>query len=125
MRGWKAFGVVILTAVPISGYAQTSAQNRIVREIGSNSSVELKGSTSPLAQSKYEIGPVSDAVKFSGVSIHFKLSPSQQADLDSLLRQQQDVSSAKLPQVVDSSAICEPLWDDGKRPRQSPDLADI
>ena len=94
MRGWKAFGVVILTAVPISGYAQTSAQNRIVREIGSNSSVELKGSTSPLAQSKYDIGPVSDAVKFSGVSIHFKLSPSQQADLDSLLRQQQDVSSA-------------------------------
>jgi hypothetical protein len=86
MPGWKVFGVVILIAVPISGYAQSSAQNRIVREIGSNSSMELKGSTSPLAQSIYDIGPVSDAVIFSGVSIHFKLSPSQQADLDSLLQ---------------------------------------
>lgn len=93
MPGWKIFGVVILVAVSIPADAQLSAQSRIGQKVGSDSTVALKGSTSPLAQPQYEIGRVGGATKFSGVSIHFKLSAAQQADLDSLLQQQQDPAS--------------------------------
>jgi subtilase family serine protease len=53
----------------------------------------LRGNTSSLASSQNDLGEVEDSFEISKITIHFQMSASQQADLESLLTRQQDRSS--------------------------------
>jgi uncharacterized protein (TIGR03437 family) len=68
-------------------------QDRIAGPISETRMVALKGNVSPRAQPQFDRGPVDPARKLDLISLVFKPTPEQQADLEQLLNQQQDRSS--------------------------------
>ena len=68
-------------------------QDRIAGPISETRMVALKGNVSPRAQPQFDRGPVDPARKLDSISLVFKPTPEQQADLEQLLNQQQDRSS--------------------------------
>lgn len=74
--------------------AQSLLHNRISQEIDSNSTVPLKGTVSPRAQSATDQGRISTGTKLSGITLQFKLSDTQKAALDALVQEQQTPGSA-------------------------------
>jgi subtilase family serine protease len=83
--------LLLLLAAP--GGTQTNSRSRITAAIDSENVAAVRGTAHPLAQSHFDQGRTNPAMLLSGVSITFKLSSPQQADLDRLLREQQDPSS--------------------------------
>ncbi len=77
----------------LHAWAQAGVHDRITEAISANQAVALKGSVHPLAQSRYDAGPLSGNTRINGVSIYFKPSAAQQADLNLLLQAQQTPSS--------------------------------
>jgi subtilase family serine protease len=75
-----------------SAGTQTNSQSRI-GVIDSANVAALRGTAHPMAQSRFDQGRTDSTRVLSGVSLAFRLSPAQQADLDRLLREQQDPSS--------------------------------
>ena len=75
----------------VSGlYAQP---DRIVDRIDPDRTFALRGNLQPEAQPQYDVGPADPALKIGAMTLVFKKSPSQQADLEKLLADQQDASS--------------------------------
>lgn len=72
--------------------AQT-AGNRITREIDIHSTVTLSGSANPLALAKDDIGSTDPSKKLSGMTMYFKPTDEQKAELDALVRAQQTPDS--------------------------------
>src|SRR5438874_5316422 len=71
---------------------QTNSQSRI-SVIDSANVAPVRGTAHPVAQSRFDQGRTDSTRVLSGVSLAFRLSPAQQADLDRLLRERQDPSS--------------------------------
>jgi len=86
--------VVFLTALLISlsapGDTQTAQRNRIVAPIDDANVAVVRGTAHPLAQARFDRGRVSPFQQLSGVTLVFRLSQAQQADLNQLLQDQQD-----------------------------------
>ncbi|HXF14328.1 MAG TPA: S53 family peptidase [Terriglobales bacterium] len=61
--------------------------------VDSSRTAPVRGSAHPLARAQFDQGRVSPEHQLSGVALTFQLSASQQADLQELLREQQDRSS--------------------------------
>lgn len=70
-------------------------QDRIAGSIDSRSLVVLKGNSNPRARLESDRGTVDPARRLAGITLNFKPSPNQQAELQELLNQQQDRASAK------------------------------
>jgi len=70
--------------------APASPRNRIAEALNPADNIVLRGSVQPLAQARYEIGRIEGDTVLHGVSLYFGPSQAQQADLEELLRQQQD-----------------------------------
>ena len=70
-----------------------SAAPRIAAEISSSELAQLPGTRHPLAQPQFDAGRVPGNTRLTGMSISFKISPAQQADLDGLIAAQQDPTS--------------------------------
>jgi len=88
--GIAACGLLFgLTAI---SFAQTGPPNRIVREIDA-SRATIKGNLSPLARAKYDQGEVQSSLQLSHITMMFSMTKGQQAELDALLKQQQDRNS--------------------------------
>ncbi len=85
---------VLLLLFAASAGTQTSSRSRIAGAIDSANIAPVRGTAHPLAQSRFDQGRTDARQVLSGVSIAFGLSSAQQADLDRLLREQQDTSSA-------------------------------
>src|SRR5205823_3344066 len=73
--------------------AEPKSVDRIPRNIGTLSNVPLRGNVHPLASSLNDRGPVSASFSVPHVTMMFKTSDAQQAQLDTLLQQQQDPAS--------------------------------
>ncbi|AXC14487.1 Multicopper oxidase [Acidisarcina polymorpha] len=73
--------------------AQSTSQDRIVQPIQAGKVALLQGTAHPLAQAKYDQGPVNASMELHGMSLDFKPSAAQQASLTALLKTQQDPSS--------------------------------
>jgi subtilase family serine protease len=84
--------LLLLLAAP--GGTQTNSRSRIAGAIDSASLAPVRGTAHPLALPRFDQGRTNSTTVLSGVSLAFRLSPGQQADLDRLLREQQDPSSA-------------------------------
>lgn len=71
-----------------------AAVNRISAQVTSSSRVALEGSLHPQAKAANQTGHLDGSTKLSGITMYFKPSASQQQDLDTLLAEQQDPTSA-------------------------------
>ncbi len=94
--------VVILSALVVLGlicgvnrisFAQTPQRDRIAGPIAGSPAVWLEGNVRPMFQPENDLGPVEGSFKLENISLTFKLTESQQADLNQLLDEQQDRSS--------------------------------
>ena len=83
-----------LALLPAGASAQTAnSQSRITQQINESQRTVLVGNTHPLAQAKYDKGPVSASLPLDRMSLVLKRSPAQEAALQTLLAQQQDKKS--------------------------------
>ena len=76
-----------------SGSRQKASGDRILYAVDSAQTAPVRGSAHPLARAKFDQGRISPEHQLSNVAFTFRLSASQQADLQQLLREQQDRSS--------------------------------
>lgn len=88
MRFWKC--LVLFLAPTLCLAAQP---DRISGPIDTSQKVVLKGNVHGLAQHSFDIGHTDSSLVLHGVTLTFKPSAAQQADLNNLLAQQQDRSS--------------------------------
>lgn len=72
---------------------QTPIRNRITRTIRSAEVTELSGSANPRATTAFDVGSVDPSTQIPGMTIYFKPSDTQRAELDTLLQQQQTPGS--------------------------------
>jgi len=84
--------LLLIFAAP--GSTQVSSRDRISRSVDAAQTAVVKGTAHPLTKAQFDQGRTDPSQALHGVSLTFRLSPAQQTDLDSLLRQQQDPSSA-------------------------------
>jgi len=101
-KSLSRFGPVIVTVfllaavvlfLAASGSTQRPSTDRILRPIDSSQIAGLRGTANPLARPQFDQGRVSPERQLGRLTLMFRLSPAQQADLDELLREQQDRSS--------------------------------
>ena len=88
----RRFALLSLLALSGIALAQT---NRIAGSSIENNSrtVALRNHLNPLAQPRFDLGPVDPAMEITAAMLHFLPTPVQQADLDTLLTDRQDKSS--------------------------------
>ncbi len=90
LRRCSAYWIVFCLCV-LGVYGQ--APNRISQIINLTQSVPLQGSVAPLARIENDIGHLSGETRLSGVTIYFRLTAQQQAELDALVQAQQTPGS--------------------------------
>jgi hypothetical protein len=73
-------------------FTQAPKQDRIA-SIAESSPVRLEGNRRPMFRPENDLGPVEGSLQLENLSLTFKLTASQQADLTTLLAEQQDPSS--------------------------------
>jgi subtilase family serine protease len=76
------------------GFSADAAEDRIGGRVESSESVLVRSLIHPKAASENDRGPAAPSLAISGITINIKPSAVQQADLDQLLEQQRDPSSA-------------------------------
>ncbi len=74
-------------------FAQSPQRDRVVAPIAGSPIVWLEGNVRPMFQPENDTGPVDGSLKLEYMSLAFKLTAVQQADLTALLAEQQDASS--------------------------------
>jgi len=87
------FFVVCLLQFTASSLAQAGPQDRVLQAIDQSQMTALRGNVHPLARAEFDQGQVDPGMQIPNISINFKLSAAQQADLDQLVAQQQDPAS--------------------------------
>ena len=92
-----ACAAALVLAVGSPGTSQMATQDRIMRPIDSAEVVVVRGTAHPLARPEFDQGRVDSELAINGALV-FRLSPAQQADLESLLRDQQNPSSPRYHQ---------------------------
>lgn len=87
-----ALALFLILALTVSGGTQPVSRDRI-GAIDPAQTASVRHSAHPMALAQFDQGRLDPAQRLSGVSLTFRLSSAQQADLDQLLRDQQDRSS--------------------------------
>jgi subtilase family serine protease len=83
---------VMLAAVrPVQAFNEPS--RRIHEDLENGRSFVLQGNRSALASPQNDLGEVDDSFEIPKITIHFRVSPLQQSDLEKLSQRQQDPSS--------------------------------
>lgn len=90
-----AMTVVLLVGAPVNG--QLPPRDRILGAVDASRATVVQGTAHPLARPELDRGRIDSGRVMSG-AIVFRLSSAQNADLDRLLRDQQDASSASYHQ---------------------------
>jgi len=88
MRFWKCLLPLIASTLCFA-----AQPDRIGGPIDSSQKVSLKGNIHGMAQSRFDVGRTDGSMVLHGVTLAFRPSAAQQADLNNLLAQQQDRSS--------------------------------
>lgn len=87
-----AAALLLVASLPAAAQ-NTQARPRITQGIDNNQLTVLQGHVHPLARPQADRGAADPSLKLERITLMFKPSPEQQADLDALLAQQQDPSS--------------------------------
>ncbi len=88
----RSHSVIVLLALT-AGIA-LAQQPRIARSLDATDTATLRNRVHPLARPAYDRGPLDPATKLSYITIAFQPTAAQQSDLENLLIQQQDRTSA-------------------------------
>ncbi len=106
---FSGFSLVVLSiaVLTLSALSQASAQDRIVQAFENGKVVALPGTVHPMAQARYDQGPVDGSMQLRGMSLDFTLTASQQAALTALLKAQQDPSSPSYHQWLTPQQFAE------------------
>ncbi len=86
-------GPSISILLALSTPAAWGQKSRLDQWIAPMERVQLQGSVNPLAQAQYDQGPADPALKFDLITMGLAKTPEQQADLDAVLGDLQDLSS--------------------------------
>src|ERR1700686_5418674 len=89
-----ALASTLILAFAVSGDTQPVSRDRI-GSIDAAQTASVRHTAHPMARAQFDQGRLNPAQRLSGVSLTFRLSSTQQADLKQLLRDQQDPSSAQ------------------------------
>ena len=96
--GYRRAALACLSCIAVTATAEPAADAdapmRLAHALDHAALAALPGNVSPLARTAYDRGRADADQAVHGVSLHFKLSDTQQQDLDQLLRQQQDPASS-------------------------------
>jgi subtilase family serine protease len=84
---------LLLSVTAAVSHSQTAPPDRILETIDQGQMTALPGNVHPWARAQFDQGRVDPGMEMQGVTISFKLSAAQQAALDQLIAEQQDVSS--------------------------------
>lgn len=86
--------VVLLSLICVSQplFAQGPLRDRVARAVNASDTTTLKGNVHPLARAEFDVGRVGPSRPMR-VTMVFKMTPAQQADLNTLLAAQQDRGS--------------------------------
>jgi subtilase family serine protease len=87
------FAVALILVFTTTGGTQPASRDRILGSVDAAQTAAVKGTAHPMARSQSDQGRTDITKRLSGVALEFRLSPSQQADMNQLLRDQQDRSS--------------------------------
>jgi subtilase family serine protease len=87
--------LILILGFTISGGTQPPSRDRILGPVDAAQTTTVKGTAHPLARAQPDQGRTDVTRQLSGVTLTFRLSPAQQADLNQLLRDQQNPSSAQ------------------------------
>jgi subtilase family serine protease len=87
--------VVLVFAFTVTGATQPASKgrDRILGPVDVSQTAVVKSTAHPMALPQFDQGRADITRQLSGVSLLFRLSPSQQADMNQLLRDQQDRKS--------------------------------
>jgi subtilase family serine protease len=88
-----SFAVALILFFTAAGDTQPASRDRILSPIDAAQTAVLKGTAHPVARAQSDQGRTDTTRRLSGVTLTFRLSPAQQADLDQLLRDQQNLAS--------------------------------
>jgi uncharacterized protein (TIGR03437 family) len=91
----------------IAGNCAGAQANRVLQPVKGDQTRVIRGNTHPLAQAQYDLGPVDASLQMDHILLLFKPSASQQADLDQLLADQQNRSSANFHQWLTPEAFAD------------------
>ena len=90
--------LIIIAALTFYGGAflahGQASPDRLTAEIDSNSKVVLAGSVNPNALRQNDVGRIASSTRVGGITIYFRPSTEQQAELDALVKAQQTPGSA-------------------------------
>ena len=84
---------VIFAALLTAALVSAQQPNRVLQEIDSRSAAALPGSVNPRIAAGYDIGRLDPATPLNGVTIYFRPTAEQQAQLDALVQAQQTPGS--------------------------------
>jgi subtilase family serine protease len=89
------FALALIFAFTITGVTQPVSKNkdRIRGAVDASQTTVVRSTAHPMARPQFDQGRADITSQLSGVSLVFRLSPSQQADMNQLLRDQQDRKS--------------------------------
>jgi subtilase family serine protease len=98
---------LLFLAVALLGHAfalgQTPVPNRVPQAINPRAVTNLPGSVNPRANPAFDIGRVDPSTRITRMTMYFKPSAAQQAELDTLLQQQQTPGSPLYHQWITPS----------------------
>ena len=92
--------------------------DRITAPIDARRTVVLKGNVHPMAQPRFDQGPVEPAFRLSYITLMLKKTDAQQAALEQLLQAAARSGIAELPRLAHARAVCGSLWPEPERPGQ-------
>src|SRR5512133_1889332 len=85
------FGVVLL--ISVACYGQPAQQDRVTQRIDNSIRSTIQHNVHPRTRSAIDRGPVEGSLEMQRITMVFKPSQTQQAELDALLQSQQDSGS--------------------------------
>jgi len=88
-----SFAVALILFFTAAGDTQPASKDRILSPIDAAQTAVVKGTAHPVARAQSDQGRTDTTRRLSGVTLTFRLSPAQQADLNQLLRDQQNPAS--------------------------------
>jgi hypothetical protein len=93
LQRWALLRVWVLLLPLAASSQQVSSQSRIVGPVDEGALVALRGNTHPLAQPQFDRGPAPPDLPMARMLLVLKRSPAQEAALEKLLDDQQDLNS--------------------------------
>ena len=87
------FALALILAFTAAGDTQPASRDRILSPIDAARTAVVKGTAHPVARAQSDQGRTDTTRRLSGVTLTFRLSTAQQADLNQLLRDQQNPAS--------------------------------